>query len=72
MSLEKFCDATVSGDYPQWTNSDRPMGMSKELARKATVRKNAETQFKNWNNSMALKDSHDLCRRIDGKQCSKA
>ena len=30
--FEEFCDATASEDYPQSTNSDRPMGTNKEFA----------------------------------------
>ena len=41
------------------------MGISKELARKATVRNNAEIQLNNWNNSKALKGLPDLlCQAV--------
>ena len=51
--FEKFCDAPASGDHPQRTNSDRPIGVSKELERQ--LRNNAQAQLDTWDNSIALK-----------------
>ena len=42
------------------------MGMGKELERQ--LRNNAQAQLDKWDNSIALKASHDHCRRTEVQQ----